>query len=63
MDTFVVLYKDGVASPPLHPVDAGGWIGCGWSMSSDIEPDQTEPDVPEKIAIKKTTAQKAKVEG
>jgi hypothetical protein len=31
MDTYIVLYKDGVASPPLHPVDANGWISNGWA--------------------------------
>jgi hypothetical protein len=33
MGDFVILYKDGVASPPLHPVDATGWKNLGWTTA------------------------------
>jgi hypothetical protein len=41
-DTSVTLYKEGVASPPLHPIDVGGWLNLGWSYEKEETP-KTEP--------------------
>jgi hypothetical protein len=56
MDTFVILYKDGVASPPLHPIDANGWVGCGWSTEDvPVEPESA----PKKATAKKVTTEES----
>jgi hypothetical protein len=58
MESFVVLYKDGEVSPPLHPIDAKGWMTLGWSNSPEIE-----VKVSEKVAVEKPAARKTKAEG
>lgn len=58
MESFVVLYKDGVTSPPLHPIDASGWIECGWSAENV----RGEPDpvpTPKKVTAKKVTTEES----
>jgi hypothetical protein len=50
MGDFVVLYKDGVVSPPLHPVDATGWKSLGWTASEqEVEVQNEPPTIPLEI--------------
>jgi hypothetical protein len=43
---FVILYKDGGTSPPLHPIDAAAWMTLGWSTEEKVLPKEDIIDEP-----------------